>query len=200
MKPVISHLFQDNNGRWHIQTNENHLNGVAELASSFADSIHLKEFGYAMGILHDKGKESNQFQSYIRTVSGYDPQRNAPYRVGHAYVGAVLAKKCLGSISDVITNQIAGHHRGLYDNCDLKPELDLNIPEGVDTNVPESLLSPQCFSVIKGLSSNDFHHICFSFSPIFSLRFPKSPGCHLNKSSIVTTEFAVSDHVFFARP
>ena len=159
MKPVISHLFQDDNGQWHIQTNENHSNGVAELASTFADSIHLKEFGYAMGILHDKGKESNQFQSYIRTVSGYDPQRNAPSRVGHAYVGAVLAKKCFGSISDVITNQIAGHHRGLYDDCNLKPELELDIPEGVDTNVPESLLLPRHLSAIQGLSSNDFHHI-----------------------------------------
>lgn len=155
----ISHLFCDSSNKWHIQTNDEHSKGVAELAASFAESIGLKDLGYAMGILHDKGKESDSFQSYIRTVSGYDPQRNAPSQVRHAYVGAVLAKKCFSPLADVITNQIAGHHRGLYDYCDLKPELDLDIPEGVDTDVPKSLLPDECVSALKGLSANEFHHI-----------------------------------------
>lgn len=155
----ISHLFCDSSNKWHIQTNDEHSKGVAELAASFAESIGLKDLGYAMGILHDKGKESDSFQSYIRTVSGYDPQRNAPSQVRHAYVGAVLAKKCFSPLADVITNQIAGHHRGLYDYRDLKPELDLDIPEGVDTDVPKSLLPDECVSALKGLSANEFHHI-----------------------------------------
>ena len=155
----ISHLFCDNCNEWHIQTNDEHSKGVAELAASFAESIGLKDLGYAMGILHDKGKESDSFQSYIRTVSGYDPQRDAPSQVRHAYVGAVLARKCFSRLADVITNQIAGHHRGLYDYCDLKPELDLDIPEGVDTDVPKSLLPDECVSALKGLSANEFHHI-----------------------------------------
>ena len=61
-KQLISHLYQDtNNGKWVIQTNEEHQRGVAEIASEFAAKFGYSSWGYALGTLHDKGKERAAF-------------------------------------------------------------------------------------------------------------------------------------------
>ena len=52
---IISHLYND--GEWHIQTNEEHCKGVAELAASFAKEFGYEQWGYLLGLLHDRGKE-----------------------------------------------------------------------------------------------------------------------------------------------
>lgn len=41
-KLIISHLYRDSkNGQWVIQTNEEHLRGVAELAAGFSGQFGL---------------------------------------------------------------------------------------------------------------------------------------------------------------
>lgn len=70
---IISHIYQDHNGRWIIQSNEEHSAGVAKLASQFAGEFGMSEWGKVLGLLHDKGKESAAFQQYIRKESGYEP-------------------------------------------------------------------------------------------------------------------------------
>lgn len=110
---IISHI---NLGK--IQTNEEHSNGVAELARQFAADFGFGEWGYVMGLLHDKGKERTSFQNYIKHENGI----NAPYHgeeKSHAYIGAILAKKVYGPLGDLMANQIAGHHAGLYDTDEL---------------------------------------------------------------------------------
>lgn len=42
---VISHLFKDKKGFWHIQSNEKHLEGVAKLAESFANEFGMGSWG-----------------------------------------------------------------------------------------------------------------------------------------------------------
>lgn len=69
-KQVISHLYQDDRGEWIIQTNEEHQKGVAELAAAFAGQFGYSSWGYSLGLLHDKGKERNAFQQYIRKANG----------------------------------------------------------------------------------------------------------------------------------
>lgn len=71
MKDIISHIYQDTAGLWKIQTNAEHSNNVAELARSFADEFGMGTWGHVLGLLHDKGKESDAFQSYIRKESGF---------------------------------------------------------------------------------------------------------------------------------
>ena len=64
MKSIISHLYQDEkDGRWIIQSNEEHTEGVAERASRFASEFGMASWGKVLGMLHDKGKESNAFQA-----------------------------------------------------------------------------------------------------------------------------------------
>ena len=70
---VISHLFKDNKDSWHIQSNQEHLEGVAKLAESFANEFGMGSWGRVLGLLHDKGKERKVFQDYIRHNSGYAP-------------------------------------------------------------------------------------------------------------------------------
>lgn len=119
-----------------VQSCEEHNIGVAKLAESFASEFGFGKWGYAMGMLHDKGKEKTDFQNYIRGNSGYDT--SVPYwkDKSHAYVGALLAKKIYGPLGDLIANQIAGHHAGLYDTDELCNDiLHKEIPAEVNTDV-----------------------------------------------------------------
>ena len=85
---IISHVKSITH---EIQTNEEHSLGVAKLAEKFSNEFGLGSWGWIMGILHDKGKEQESFQTRIKRASGLEngPICNAP----HAYVGALISKK-----------------------------------------------------------------------------------------------------------
>lgn len=44
-----------------LQTLEDHLSGVSQMASSFADRFGMGSWGRALGVLHDSGKSSSAF-------------------------------------------------------------------------------------------------------------------------------------------
>lgn len=159
MEQLISHLYQDkNDGHWVIQSNEEHTDNVAKLASDFADEFGMAPWGEVLGKLHDKGKESNAFQKYIRKASGYAPDIKVPEEHRHAYVGGVIARRIYGKgFDNIFVNQIFSHHTGLHDSDELygeKSDLKKNIPVEIDTNVVKSTLNKSPFPV----DSNSFHH------------------------------------------
>lgn len=88
-KQLISHLYQNKeNGKWIIQTNDEHQRGVAEMATSFSGLFGLPSWGHTLGMLHDKGKERDAFQQYIRTTSGLPVTDEKSYgEHHHAFVG-----------------------------------------------------------------------------------------------------------------
>lgn len=96
MKQIISHLYTDNSGNWVIQSNDEHSMGVAKLASQFAGEFGMSEYGKVLGLLHDKGKETDAFQQYIKKESGYVPDIKICGKHQHAYVGGILAQKYYG--------------------------------------------------------------------------------------------------------
>ena len=53
----ISHIRKNADGSIAFQSNEEHCQNVAELAKQFAAEFGMGDFGYVMGLLHDKGKE-----------------------------------------------------------------------------------------------------------------------------------------------
>ena len=54
----ISHIRKNQYGEIiSYQSNEEHCIGVAELAKQFASEFGMGDWGYVLGILHDKGKE-----------------------------------------------------------------------------------------------------------------------------------------------
>ncbi len=155
-KIIISHLFQEGhansernagNGEngWHIQSNEDHCEGVAQLASEFTSEFGMGDWGRMIGLLHDRGKESNGFQAYIKRSSGYDPTAFSTSPKHHSYVGAVLAHRIPLDILYWLSNAIAGHHRGLYDINELEPKLREDVPEEVSKDIPNIKIAPPKF-------------------------------------------------------
>ena len=153
MKDIISHIYKDATGQWKIQTNAEHSNNVAKLARSFADELGMGMWGYVLGMLHDKGKESDAFQSYIRKDSGYDYEAKCPLEHNHAFVGGIIAKSIYGKGSEsLLCNQIISHHSRLHDYCQIEETLKKDIPSDVNRCVEKIHLNrpPFSFSQIKG--------------------------------------------------
>lgn len=154
---VISHIKQDHLGEWQIQTNEEHQQNVAELASSFASQFGMAEWGKVIGLLHDVGKEQKNFQQHIKKESGYEPDTIVKGDYNHAYVGALVAKKMFNTPTPYylfIDNIIMGHHRGLYDDGEKRRILEREIPTDVSTTrLNVNLNMPPC------KSPQDIHHI-----------------------------------------
>lgn len=159
MEPqYISHIC-NNHGQISYQSNEEHSLGVADLARQFADEFGMGDFGYVMGLLHDKGKEKNEFQNYIRYENGLTARRNYTKEgKAHAYVGGLLAGELGPMIAPLIENPIMGHHRGLYDYTDLDEEKMKVIPPEVSPVGMEIPSFPSWFTP-KILQDKDFHHI-----------------------------------------
>lgn len=86
-----------------IQTVEEHNRNVAVMASRFASVFGYSDEAYRIGLVHDIGKTSKEFQH--RILDG------GP-KVDHATAGAVV----LGKSGDHIGAMcVAGHHSGLMD-------------------------------------------------------------------------------------
>lgn len=157
MTEIISHLYQDNtDGHWVTQSNEEHTEGVAKRASHFANDFGLASWGWVLGMLHDRGKESNAFQQHIKKESGYAPETKVVGDYHHAYVGGIIARKLYGkSFDNVLTNQIVSHHTGLHDSDELDNYLNKEIPHEIDSHFDKVQLNhPAC-----NMATNDFHHL-----------------------------------------
>ena len=156
MAEIISHIYQDNVGRWIIQSNEEHSVGVARLAARFAGEFGMSEWGKVLGLLHDKGKESQAFQQHIRKDSGYEPDIKVCGNYNHAFIGGVLARKLYGKSADIFfVNQIVSHHTGLHDYDEIEGILNQNIPAEVNINIGKEKLNVPAFKI----QTNDFHHL-----------------------------------------
>ena len=158
----ISHIRKDVDGNIvAYQSNDDHSHGVALLAKNFASKFGMGNFGYIMGMLHDKGKEKNEFQNYIRYMNGLTGQKTYTQEgKAHAYVGGLLAKEVLKTVYPMIGNPIMGHHRGLYDYIDIEDEERKSIPtEIVSCHFNADTLSLPSWFTPSILQPKDFHHI-----------------------------------------
>lgn len=107
-----------------------HLNEVSSLAKQFASKIGLNESGEILGLLHDLGKASKEFQDYIQSATGlinpdsddYVDAKSKKGKVDHSTAGAQLIYNHLwdkGSeerlAAQILALAIASHHSGLID-------------------------------------------------------------------------------------
>jgi len=115
------------------QNLDSHLTEVGDLASGFAQKIEVSDAGRVLGLLHDFGKYSKQFQDYIRSATGDLDRDDADYvdavalkgKVDHSSAGAQLIwqrlKRYGGAgqgelVAQIMALCIASHHSGLI-NC-----------------------------------------------------------------------------------
>lgn len=142
---IISHVRPDD---FAVQTNEDHQSGVARLAGEFASTFGMKDYGVLLGLLHDKGKEQDDFQAYIKKVSGLCPELIVRNHPNHAYVGALLAKKLYPPFTPFLAYPIMGHHAGLYDYDEYETILkEKTIPSEVTDSQLSINLTPPVFNV-----------------------------------------------------
>lgn len=154
---IISHIkFDDSTRTWCFQSNNEHLEGVAMLASEFAREFNMSNWGYAIGLLHDKGKEQKTFQQHIMRESGYDLNAVVEGNSDHAYVGALISKELFANppFYRLMDNIIMGHHRGLYDEDEKNEKMKMGIPDDVSIQDIQVDLAMPRFD-----SPKDVHHI-----------------------------------------
>lgn len=113
MTEYIAHVSEDKS-RLHLL--EDHLAGVADLASIMAAEFGASEWAHLAGLWHDLGKYSHEFQSMIRSSIGSDANiETKPGRVDHSTAGGIHAVERFGGLGRVFAYIIAGHHAGLPD-------------------------------------------------------------------------------------
>lgn len=85
------------------QSLEEHLHGVAVLAAEFAQAFSAEEHAYIVGLLHDFGKYTKEFQARL----------DGGARVDHSTWGAIKVLERYPQIGQLLAYMIAGHHAGL---------------------------------------------------------------------------------------
>ncbi len=119
------------------QTVAEHLQDVALIAKQLATKIHVPEAGELIGLLHDFGKYSKEFQDYIKSGTGlfdadhidYVDAKGKKGKIDHSTAGAQWVWQAMSKIGkngegelcgQMLALCIASHHSGLID-C-LKPD------------------------------------------------------------------------------
>lgn len=105
-----------------VQTVKEHCNNTANLCYEFSVP-ELKDFMFAIGLLHDIGKYQNSFG---RRMDG------DPVRVEHSTCGVIAARElyAVGPMTLMMGYCIAGHHSGLPDGGFLNDSSDMSTLQG----------------------------------------------------------------------
>ncbi len=115
------------------QSLRSHLSEVGEIAAELARKIGLPNAGALLGLLHDFGKYSQEFQAYIKSATGDFDQDDDGYveagklkgKIDHSTAGAQLVWQMLSPLAtkhgqgelcgQILALCIASHHSGLID-------------------------------------------------------------------------------------
>ena len=106
-----------------------HLSAVAACAGRFARPLGLEALAVAAGLLHDIGKCSVAFQTYIR-----EPETPGRARgPDHSSAGAYEARRIYqGNLGRMLATLVAGHHAGLPDHETLERRTRTAPAQGYD--------------------------------------------------------------------
>ena len=106
--------IEKENGRVEYQKLTDHIFGVSDFTEEFVNKFFLKNSGKILGLLHDLGKYSDEFQERIRGKN---------IKVDHSTAGAVVCddlenefknnKKVEWLLYKIFKYAIIGHHSGL---------------------------------------------------------------------------------------
>lgn len=114
----IAHCVTGDDLECHLHPLEEHLLGVAGLASGFAKVFNAQKMAYLAGLWHDLGKYSHAFQAMLAKAVKLGPdaaREGRGKKVDHSSAGAILAWERLRRPGLTLAFAIAGHHAGLAD-------------------------------------------------------------------------------------
>ncbi len=158
------------------QSLSDHLEEVGEKAACIASKMGLKDAGRLLGLLHDLGKHSAEFQSYIGSATGkidpdadgYVEHEKLKGKIDHSSAGAQWAwEQCQKwgqkgqLVGQMLALIIASHHSGLIDS--LKPDgrngfIERMEKEDEKTHKTESLgcVDKHLFQELENLLGQEF--------------------------------------------
>jgi CRISPR-associated endonuclease/helicase Cas3 len=120
-RDFLAHLEVD--GR--RQPLRDHLLSVSQAAGRMSEAVGLGAAGAAIGLLHDLGKYSQDFQQYLRRMAlDQDTEQQGPGRgkIDHSTAGAQTIWRSLkrkgnleGVVGEILSLCVASHHSGLID-------------------------------------------------------------------------------------
>lgn len=126
----IAHIRKNDTSCKNPQYLWEHLSETSKQAARFAAKIGLEKSGKLLGLLHDLGKASREFQNYIRSANGLiDPDEDGytdvvamKGKIDHSSAGAQViynqlgekgAKECINA--QILALCLASHHSGMID-------------------------------------------------------------------------------------
>ncbi len=131
-----------------------HLTETSNLTERFAEKIGLPEVGKILGLLHDFGKASDEYQNYLRSAEGLLKPEQEEYvdyiakrgKIDHSTAGAQLVFEKLFDrghegklVAQVLALTVASHHSGLID-C-LTPDGNNNFQRRIEKSNEETHLN-----------------------------------------------------------
>ena len=127
MTQLIAHVRKNDDGTWDVPHDlVQHLTETAELAAKFAEAFGSSDGAYALGIAHDAGKSTAEWQRYLKNKSGYDEDAHLEEKTGkidHSSPSAKITEILYsGFFGRLLTYGISGHHAGLPDWDDGTPK------------------------------------------------------------------------------
>ena len=109
------------------QSVEEHLDNVSILSKEYGSKVTLSAIGELIGILHDMGKGTEKFDSYIHYCSKHPNDKSLKGSINHSTAGAKYIFDTFYNTTDqyqkftaqIISLAICSHHGGLIDCLDL---------------------------------------------------------------------------------
>jgi CRISPR-associated endonuclease/helicase Cas3 len=104
------------------QSVQDHLENVARLSAKNGAKLGLGKISELIGLLHDLGKYSDDFQNYIKSGIGMYTKNDPEWvdadklkgQIDHSTAGAVFANnKAIPYVSEIISLVVASHHSGI---------------------------------------------------------------------------------------
>ncbi|MBM7702897.1 CRISPR-associated helicase Cas3' [Metabacillus iocasae] len=186
-----------------IQTVEEHLLGVKELAEAYGEKLGVKHLTGLAGMLHDLGKYTVEFRDYI-TEAVTNPT-SAPKRgsVDHSTAGGRLLYQLFHSkppynkskalIAEIVGNAIISHHSYLQDF--LSPDLESNYLHRVrDKQAKEldtfEMIIDQFYSHV--MAEEEFQRYIDQAAAELDTFLMKQPSSHDEKKIMFLSKFIFS--------
>lgn len=126
------------------QTLEDHSRNVAELAAKFAAPFGSSEAARLLGLVHDMGKATKEFQKYLAESNevgcNEDDEENSPvhkHGPDHSTIGAQWLDRSIKGLGRLLAYASAGHHSGIPDGVS-----NLGSTSALSSRLEKNLIMP----------------------------------------------------------